>query len=60
MITVSGASRYTRSRLPVQLEYLEEQPHKSAALKRELEIKALSRKKKEMLIRLVKEQDLQQ
>ncbi len=37
------ASRYTRSRLPVVLEYQEEQPHQSAALRRELAIKALSR-----------------
>ena len=44
------ASRYTRSRLPVTLEYQEEQPNQSAALKRELAIKALSRKAKEALI----------
>ena len=44
------ASRYTRSRLPVTLEYEEEQPNKSTALKRELEIKALSRTAKEALI----------
>ena len=44
------ASRYTRSRLPVTLEYQEEQPSQSMALKRELAIKALSRKQKEALI----------
>ena len=44
------ASRYTRSRLPVTLTYQETQPDKSAALKRELEIKALSRMAKELLI----------
>ena len=44
------ASRYTRSRLPVVLEFQEEQPSKSAALKRELAIKALSRQAKESLI----------
>jgi len=44
------ASRYTRCRLPVTLIYQESQPHKSAALKRELEIKALSRKAKKQLI----------
>ena len=44
------ASRYTRSRLPVTLEYQEEPRTKSNALKRELAIKALSRKKKEALI----------
>jgi UV DNA damage endonuclease len=44
------ASRYTRSRLPVTLEYQEEQRNQSMALKRELAIKALSRKAKEELI----------
>ena len=48
------ASRYTRSRLPVALEYQEEQPNQSMALKRELAIKALSRKAKESLIQSVK------
>jgi len=45
------ASRYTRSRLPVKLKYQEEQPTKSMALKRELAIKALTRKAKEELIK---------
>ena len=45
------ASRYTRSRLPVTLAYQEEQPDQSAALKRELAIKALSREEKEAMIR---------
>ena len=49
------ASRYTRSRLPVVLEYQEEQPNRSMALKRELAIKALSRKAKETLLQSVKE-----
>ncbi len=44
------ASRYTRYRLPVVLIYQEAQPTKSAALKRELEIKKLSRKAKQRLI----------
>ena len=48
------ASRYTRSRLPVTLEYQEEQPSQSIALKRELAIKAMSRQKKEALIQSVK------
>ncbi|MDA1165464.1 MAG: GIY-YIG nuclease family protein [Planctomycetota bacterium] len=43
------ASRYTRTRLPVTLEYQEVQPSQSAALKRELAIKALSRKAKTCL-----------
>jgi UV DNA damage endonuclease len=46
------ASRYTRCRLPVTLEYREQQPNQSLALKRELEIKAMSRRQKEALIRL--------
>ena len=46
------ASRYTRSRLPVVLVYQEAQGSRSMALKRELEIKALSRQQKEALIQL--------
>jgi UV DNA damage endonuclease len=45
------ASRYTRSRLPVALVYQEAQASQSLALKREAAIKALSRLKKESLIR---------
>ena len=44
------ASRYSRGRLPVSLEYQEEQPNQSRALKRELAIKAMSRQKKESMI----------
>lgn len=43
-------AKYTRSRLPVELVYHESLPNKSAALKRELAIKALSRTAKETLI----------
>lgn len=39
-------ARYTKTRRPVQLVYLEEQPDKITALKRERAIKALPRKKK--------------
>jgi len=46
------ASRYTRSRFPVTLVYQEEQPNQRLALKREVTIKAMSRKEKESLIRL--------
>ena len=45
------ASRYTRSRLPVELVYQEAQTNRSLALKREVAIKALSRQKKQLLIR---------
>lgn len=44
------AARYTRSRRPVRLMYVEEQPDNRAALKRERAIKALSRIKKQALI----------
>lgn len=43
-------AKYTRSRLPVELVYQESLPNQSAALKRELAIKALSRTEKEALI----------
>lgn len=44
----SGA-RYTRVRRPVRLVYIEEMPDKLSALKRELAIKRLPRKKKQAL-----------
>jgi DNA-3-methyladenine glycosylase I len=47
---VGTASRYTRSRLPVEVVYQEPQATRSLALKRELAIKALSRPQKESLI----------
>ena len=47
------ASRYTRNRLPVSMVYHEIQATRSLALKRELEIKAMSRKVKEDLIKSV-------
>ena len=43
-------AKYTRSRLPVTLAYQEEQPDRSAALRREAAIKRLSRAKKLELI----------
>jgi predicted GIY-YIG superfamily endonuclease len=46
------ASRYTRSRLPVELIYQESHVSRSVALKRELAVKAMSRGEKESLIRL--------
>lgn len=45
-----SASRYTRSRLPVELLYQESQPSRSLALKREAAIKRLSRTRKLELI----------
>lgn len=43
-------SKYTRSRLPVKCVYTEEYLSKSEALKREREIKTLTRKQKQALI----------
>jgi putative endonuclease len=40
------AARYTKTRRPVKLVYVEPQPDKITALKRERAIKALPRKKK--------------
>ena len=42
--------RYTRSHLPVSLAYWETLPDRSAALRREAEIKRLSRKEKLALV----------
>jgi putative endonuclease len=43
-------ARYTQSRRPVQLVYVEEAANRSVATKRELEIKQFTKKKKENLI----------
>ena len=48
------ASRYTRSRRPTKLVWHEAQPSQSAALKRELAIKAMTRREKLAMIRLRK------
>ena len=48
------ASRYTRSRRPVNLIHHEVHPDQSSALKREAAIKALTRKEKLAMIRLRK------
>jgi predicted GIY-YIG superfamily endonuclease len=45
-----AASRYTRSRLPVALLYTEACRSKSGALRKELRIKALTRREKEEYI----------
>lgn len=45
------ASRYTRSRLPVNLVYQETRHNRSSALKREAEIKAMTRPGKLTLIK---------
>ena len=43
-------ARYTKTRRPVRLVYLEEQPDKITALKRELAIKKLKRTQKSKLV----------
>lgn len=43
-------ARYTKTRRPVKLVYLEEQPDKVTALKRELVIKRLKRVQKSKLV----------
>jgi len=45
-------AKYTRGRLPVVLVYREEFLDKSSAIKREIEIKRLSKEKKEKLANL--------
>jgi putative endonuclease len=45
----SGA-RYTRTRLPVQLVYLEAQPDRRTAMKREIAIKKMTRERKMKLV----------
>ncbi|MCI9155915.1 MAG: GIY-YIG nuclease family protein [Lawsonibacter sp.] len=43
-------AKYTRGRGPLELVYQEQVPNKSAALKREIAIKKLTRREKERLI----------
>ncbi len=43
-------AKYTRTRGPVRLVYTEAQPNRSAAMKRELQIKRMSRARKLRLI----------
>lgn len=44
-------ARYTRTRVPVKLVYVEELPDRKAAMKREIAIKRLTREGKGKLIR---------
>jgi putative endonuclease len=43
-------AKYTRMRLPVKLVYIEEQPDRVTAMKRERAIKKMPREKKQKLI----------
>ena len=51
MHNAGKASHYTAARRPVEIVYKEEQPDKSAALKREYQIKQLTREEKIVLIK---------
>ena len=44
-------AKYTRTRRPVKLVYVEELPDKGSALKREWAIKKLTRRQKELLLK---------
>lgn len=44
-----GGAKYTRARRPVELVYFEERENKRSALKREYEIKHMTRKEKLLL-----------
>jgi putative endonuclease len=48
-----AGARYTRTRLPVKIVYLEPQPDRRTAMKRERAIKRLSRERKIKLIGLL-------
>lgn len=50
MHNAGTGAKYTRSRRPVKMVYREELPDKSSALRREAELKKLSRKEKLELI----------
>ena len=50
--TAGTAAKYTRARRPVELVFMQDCSDKSTALKREMEIKNLSRTEKLALIRL--------
>ncbi len=43
-------AKYTKMRLPVKLVYMEEQPDRNAAMKRERAIKRMTRSQKKKLI----------
>lgn len=51
-------AKYTRSRRPVFLHYLEKHPTKSAAMKREYAIKQLTHKDKQALGKSLTKEDL--
>jgi putative endonuclease len=46
-----GGARYTRSRLPVRLVYVEECPDRASAMRREIRIKRMGREAKDKLVK---------
>jgi len=44
-------AKYTRARRPVRLAYVEEQPDRGSAMRREYRIKRMSRERKEKLVK---------
>ena len=46
-----NGSKYVRARLPIKLIYFEECQSRSKAIKREIEIKKLDKKNKELLVK---------
>jgi len=49
--TLGRGARYTRTHRPVRLVYVEEQPNRSSAMRREFQIKRKGREGKEKLIK---------
>jgi putative endonuclease len=49
-------ARYTRMHRPVKMVYIEEQPDRTSAMKRELAIKRLPREKKDKLVNSLHEE----
>ena len=50
-----NGSKYLRGRLPVELIYKEDFSNRSSASKREIEVKKLNKKEKELLIKYAKQ-----
>ena len=50
-----NGSKYIRGRLPVELIYKEDFSNRSSASKREIELKKLNKKEKELLIKFTKQ-----
>jgi putative endonuclease len=53
--TSGNGSKYLRGRLPVELIYKEDFLNRSTASKREIEVKKLKKKEKELLIKSAKQ-----